>query len=237
MPKITTVIAAGGLGSRLIGYKGNDSTKMLLKVNNLSMISHQLNQLIGWGLDDFVIVTNPLYDNMIKEDVKNNFNKVKIKFVLQQEQLGVAHALLQSEKAVPKNNMILYILGDNFFEYPQINIKFLKRVNSKTSYLFTKEVQNPEEFGVVEILDNKVISIIEKPSEPKSNLIAVGLYLFPSNCFNKIREIQPSDRGEYEITSLLEDYMKSDNLEDKKVNGWWIDAGTPEAIKRIETLI
>jgi glucose-1-phosphate thymidylyltransferase len=237
MPKITTVIAAGGLGTRLIGYKGNDSTKMLLKVNNLSMISHQLNQLIGWGLDDFVIVTNPLYDNMIREDVKNNFNKVKIKFVLQQEQLGVSHALLQSEKAVPKNNMIIYILGDNFFEYPQINLNFLKRVNSNTSYLFTKEVQNPEEFGVVEILDNKVISIIEKPSEPKSNLIAVGLYLFPSNCFNKIREIQPSDRGEYEITSLLEDYMKSDNLEYKKVNGWWIDAGTPEAIKRIETLI
>ena len=114
MPKITTVIAAGGLGTRLIGYKGNDSTKMLLKVNDLSMISHQLNQLIGWGLDNFVIVTNPLFDNMIREDVLRNFNKVKIKFVLQQEQLGVAHALHQSEKAVPKNNMILYILGDNF---------------------------------------------------------------------------------------------------------------------------
>ncbi len=237
MLKITTVIAAGGLGTRLIGYKGNDSTKMLLKVNNLSMISHQLNQLIAWGLDDFVIVTNPLFDNMIKEDVLNNFNKVNIKFVLQQEQLGVAHALQQSEKAVPKNNMILYILGDNFFEYPQVDINFLKKVKSNISYLFTKEVKNPEDFGVVEILDNKVISIIEKPSEPKSNLIAVGLYLFPNNCFNKIREIQPSDRGEYEITSLLEDYMMSDNLEYKQVNGWWIDAGTPEAIKRIETLI
>ena len=164
-------------------------------------------------------------------------NKVNIKFVLQQEQLGVAHALHQSEKAVPKNNMILYILGDNFFEYPQIDKNFLKKVKSNISYLFTKEVKNPEDFGVVEILDNKVISIIEKPSEPKSNLIAVGLYLFPSDCFNKIREIQPSERGEYEITSLLEDYMMSDNLEYKKVNGWWIDAGTPEAIKRIETLI
>ena len=77
MPKITTVIAAGGLGTRLVGYKGNDSTKMLLKVNNLSMISHQLNQLIGWGLDDFVIVTNPIFDNLIKEDVLSNFSKVK----------------------------------------------------------------------------------------------------------------------------------------------------------------
>jgi len=237
MPKITTVIAAGGLGTRLVGYKGNDSTKMLLKVNNLSIISHQLNQLISWGLDDFVIVTNPLFDNLIKEDVLSNFSKVKLQFVLQQNQLGVAHALQQSEQAVPKNNMILYILGDNFFEYPQIDKNFLKKVKSNISYLFTKEVQNPKDFGVVEILDNKVISIIEKPNEPKSNLIAVGLYLFPSNCFNKIRQIQPSDRGEYEITSLLEDYMMSDNLEHKKVNGWWIDAGTPEAIKRIEKLI
>ena len=237
MTKITTVIAAGGLGTRLIGYKGNDSTKMLLKIKNSSMIFHQINQLIGWGLNDFVIVTNPSYDKMIKEDVADKFPDVDMKFVIQKKQLGVAHALQQAEQLIPKNSKVLYILGDNFFEYPQIDKKFLNEIQENESYLFTKEVNNPKEFGVVEINKQKVVSIIEKPKKPKSNLIAVGLYLFPSDCFEKFKYIQPSGRGEYEITSLLEIYMQSNYLNYREVKGWWVDAGTPEAIKKIEKLI
>jgi len=237
MTKITTVIAAGGLGTRLIGYKGNDSTKMLLKIKNSSMICHQINQLINWGLNDFVIVTNPTYDKLIKDDIVNKFSNINVEFVLQDKQLGVAHALQQAEKVVPKDSMVLYILGDNFFEFPQIDKNFLNDIDKNDSYLFSKEVNNPIEFGVVEIHKQKIISITEKPKNPKSNLIAVGLYLFPSDCFKKFKYIQLSHRGEYEITSLLEIYMQSNNLKYKKVHGWWIDAGTPEAIKKIEKLI
>ena len=237
MTKITTVIAAGGLGTRLIGYKGNDSTKMLLKIKSSSMICHQISQLINWGLNDFVVVTNPTYDKLIKDDIGNKFSNINVKFVLQDKQLGVAHALQQAEKVVPKDSMVLYILGDNFFEFPQIDINFLNDIDKNDSYLFSKEVNNPSEFGVVEINKQKVVSITEKPKNPKSNLIAVGLYLFPSDCFQKFEYIQASERGEYEITSLLEIYMQSNNLKYKKVHGWWIDAGTPEAIKKIEKLI
>lgn len=237
MTKITTVIAAGGLGTRLIGYKGNDSTKMLLKIKSSSMIFHQISQLINWGLNDFVIVTNPTYDKLIKDDIVNKFSNINVKFVLQEKQLGVAHALQQAEKVVPKDSMVLYILGDNFFEFPQIDKNFLNNIDKNEAHLFSKKVNNPSEFGVVEISEEKVISITEKPKNPKSNLIAVGLYLFPSDCFQKFKYIQASERGEYEITSLLETYMKSNNLKCKKVMGWWIDAGTPEAIKKIEKLI
>ena len=237
MTKITTVIAAGGLGTRLIGYKGNDSTKMLLKIKSSSMICHQISQLINWGLNDFVIVTNPTYDKLIKDDIVNKFSNINVEFVLQDKQLGVAHALQQAEKVVHKDSMVLYILGDNFFEFPQIDKNFLNNVDKNEAYLFSKKVNNPSEFGVVEISREKVISITEKPKNPKSNLIAVGLYLFPSDCFQKFKYIQASERGEYEITSLLETYMRSNNLKYKKVMGWWIDAGTPEAIKKIEKLI
>ena len=237
MTKITTVIAAGGLGTRLIGYKGNDSTKMLLKIKSSSMICHQISQLINWGLNDFVIVTNPTYDKLIKDDIVNKFSNINLKFVLQEKQLGVAHALQQAEKVVPKDSMVLYILGDNFFEFPQIDKNFINNIDKNEAYLFSKKVNNPSEFGVVEISEEKVISITEKPKNPKSSLIAVGLYLFPSDCFQKFKYIQVSERGEYEITSLLETYMKSNNLKCKKVMGWWIDAGTPEAIKKIEKLI
>ena len=234
MQKIYTVIAAGGLGKRLKNFRDSNTTKMLLKINNESMISKQLNQLISWNLKDFIIVTNPSYDNLIREDIEKNFPNINIEYVIQNKQLGVAHALLQAENLVPKNAKILYILGDNFFQFnPLLNSDNL----SSNALIFLKNVDNPKEFGVVELVDDKVKSIEEKPSNPKSNFIAVGLYMFDSKCFEYIKSIKKSDRGEYEITSLIEKYLINENLDYAFTNGWWVDAGTPDAIETIENLL
>ena len=234
MSKIYTVIAAGGLGKRLQNFRNSKKTKMLLEINGQSMITKQLNQLISWNLDNFIVITNPKYDKLIKDDLSKNMSDLDVEYSLQDEQLGVAHALLQAEKLVPEDAKILYILGDNFFEFNPL--KDLDISESNASIFLTK-VSNPEEFGVVEIVDNKIKSIQEKPTNPKSDYIAVGLYLFDNLCFEYIKSIQKSDRGEYEITSLIEKYLNNHSLNYQFTTGWWVDAGTPEAIKTIEKLI
>ena len=234
MSKIYTIIAAGGLGKRLQNYGNNKKTKMLLEINGQTMITKQLNQLISWGLENFIVITNPKYDKLIKDELSKNMSDLDIQYSLQDEQLGVAHALLQAEDKVPEDAKILYILGDNFFEYnPLIDFD----ISKSNASIFLTKVSNPEEFGVVEIVEDKIKSIEEKPINPKSDFIAVGLYLFDNLCFQYIKSIQKSDRGEYEITSLIEKYLDNDDLNFQFTNGWWIDAGTPEAIETIEKLI
>ena len=234
MSKIYTVIAAGGLGKRLQNYGNSKKTKMLLEINGQSMITKQLNQLISWNLDNFIVITNPKYDKLIKDDISKNMSVLDVEYSLQHEQLGVAHALLQAEKLVPEDAKILYILGDNFFEFNPLKDLDISKSNAS---IFLTKVSNPEEFGVVEIVDNKIKSIQEKPTNPKSDYIAVGLYLFDNLCFEYIKSIQKSDRGEYEITSLIEKYLDNHSLNYQFTSGWWVDAGTPEAIKTIEKLL
>ena len=234
MSKIYTIIAAGGLGTRLQNYGNTKKTKMLLEINGQSMITKQLNQLISWNLDNFIVITNPRYDKLIKDELSKNMSDLEIQYSLQNEQLGVAHALLQAEKFVPDGAKIIYILGDNFFEFnPLIDLD----ISKTNASIFLTKVSNPEEFGVVEVVDGEIISIQEKPSKPKSDYIAVGLYLFDHLCFEYIKSIQKSDRGEYEITSLIEKYLDNNALNFQFTNGWWVDAGTPEAIKTIEKLL
>ena len=234
MSKIYTIIAAGGLGKRLQNYGNNKKTKMLLEINGQTMISKQLNQLISWGLENFIVITNPKYDKLIKDELSKNMSDLEIQYSLQNEQLGVAHALLQAEDIVPEDAKILYILGDNFFEFnPLIDLD----ISKPNASIFLTKVSNPEEFGVVEIVEDKIKSIEEKPQKPKSNYIAVGLYFFDSQCFEYIKSIKKSSRGEYEITSLIDKYLINGTLEYYFTSGWWIDAGTPEAIEKIENLI
>ena len=234
MSKIYTIIAAGGLGKRLQNYGNNKKTKMLLEINGQTMITKQLNQLISWGLENFIVITNPKFDKLIQDELNKQMPNLDIQYSLQKEQLGVAHALLQAEDKVPEDAKILYILGDNFFEFnPIIDLD----ISTPNSSIFLTKVSNPEEFGVVEIVEDKIKSIEEKPINPKSDYIAVGLYLFDNLCFQYIKSIQKSDRGEYEITSLIEKYLDNNDLNFQFTNGWWIDAGTPEAIETIEKLL
>ena len=141
MSKIYTVIAAGGLGKRLQNFRNSKKTKMLLEINGQSMITKQLNQLISWNLDNFIVITNPKYDKLIKDDLSKNMPDLDVEYSLQDEQLGVAHALLQAEKLVPGDAKILYILGDNFFEFNPL--KDLDISESNASIFLTK-VSNPE---------------------------------------------------------------------------------------------
>ncbi len=237
MTNIKCVIAAGGLGTRLKNFRNSDTTKMLLEVNGIPMINRQINQLIEWGLEEFVVITNPEFESITKDVVKTNFQDTKIDFVIQEKQEGISHALLQAEPFLKDNKSTVFVLGDNFFEFnPLARINFDIENFEKGSYIFTYEVDNPSDFGVA-VLDStgNPISIEEKPENPKSNKAIVGLYIYDNTVIQKIKTLQPSERGEYEITDLNNLYIKESDCMNVEINGWWIDAGTPERIEELES--
>lgn len=234
MQEICAVIAAGGLGTRLKNYKNNISTKVLIEIGSKSMISSQVSQLSSWGIKNFVIITNPDFDLMIKEDVVKNHSEKNIKFIIQEKPLGIAHALLQAEKLVESYPKILFVLGDNFFgENPMLKLEN----RNIESMIFLKKVLNPNEFGVAKILNNNLIDIEEKPDTPSSDLAVVGLYLYSLNCFELIKKLKFSQRGELEISDLNNELIKTNSIQFEILDSWWIDAGTEERIEELKKLI
>ena len=236
MNNIKTVIAAGGLGTRLQGFRGNDSTKILLEVDGKPMIIRQIEQLINWGLDNFIIITNPSFDELIKDVISSYYPEKNISFTIQHEQKGISHALMCAEKYVLPGDTVFFILGDNFFENnPAENIKMEDLAKNKGAYIFSYKVENPQEFGVAELdSENNVISIEEKPIEPKSKQAVVGIYIYDDSVMDKIKTLKPSERGEYEVTDLNNLYIKDGKCKNVTIDGWWIDAGTPDRILDLE---
>ncbi len=237
MTNIKCVIAAGGLGTRLKSFRNSDTTKMLIEVNGIPMINRQIEQLKKWGLTDFVIITNPEFELMTKDVVTKTFNDLKIDFAIQKTQEGISHALLQAKDFLIDNKSTVFVLGDNFFEFnPLSEINFDLENFEKGCSIFTYEVQNPSDFGVA-VLDSKenVISIEEKPKNPKSNKAIVGIYIYDNTVIKKIETLKPSARGEYEITDLNNLYIQDSECTNVGIKGWWIDAGTPERIEELES--
>ena len=235
MKKISAVIAAAGLGTRLKDYKDNSHTKVLIKIRQSSMISEQISQLSGWGIERFVIIANPEFYSLIKDDIDVNHADKDINYAIQEKPLGIAHALLQSKDLIENNSKILFILGDNFFgENPIIDLD-INKINNSVLYL--KEVNNPEEFGVAQVEGEKIINIVEKPTDPTSNFAVVGIYLYDYNCFELISKLEFSKRGELEITDLNNLLIQKSSVDYKILKSWWIDAGTEERIESLKKLL
>ena len=236
MNKIKTVIAAGGLGTRLQGFRGNDSTKILLEVDGSPMIIRQIEQLTNWGLNEFIIITNPSFDKLIRDVIGSYFPDKNISFTIQNEQKGISHALMCAKEYIYSGDTVFFVLGDNFFENnPAENINMEEFSKNKGSYIFSHKVENPEEFGVAEFdSNNDVISIEEKPENPKSNQAVVGIYIYDDTVMDKIATLKPSNRGEYEVTDLNNLYIQDGKCKNVTIDGWWIDAGTPDRIIELE---
>ena len=132
---------------------------------------------------------------------------------------------------------VFFILGDNFFENnPSENLNMQDLAKNKGAYIFSYKVNNPEEFGVAELDSrNNVISIEEKPTNPKSNQAVVGVYIYDDTVMDKISILKPSKRGEYEVTDLNNLYIQEGKCKNVSISGWWIDAGTPDRIIELES--
>jgi len=229
------VILAGGNGTRLRPLT-NITNKHLLPVYNKPMIMYPLNFLINLGVRRIILVAGREFAG----DFANLFGDgsefgVELPYKVQNEAKGIAHAIGITESIV-KDNSIITILGDNVFSLNENEIKRIKEKiaefekNPDGALIFLKRVGDPERFGVAEIKKGKVISIEEKPKHPKSNLAVVGLYVYDSTVFQKIRQLKPSWRNELEITDVNNMYINEGKLKYHIIRGKWTDAGTFESL-------
>ncbi|MCG9128849.1 NTP transferase domain-containing protein [Candidatus Poribacteria bacterium] len=223
------VILAGGLGTRLYPSTKNTS-KHLLPVGDEPMICHSIKQLTSSGINDILIVTNPLHVEDFK-DVLGDGEQFgcQIDYQVQNEAKGIAHALSLAEDFAEKHNIVV-LLGDNIFETTiRTHIEdYLKQRNGARVVL--KQVKDPERYGVANIVDDKITLIEEKPPNPHSDYAVIGLYFYDSTVFDIIRTIKPSSRGEFEITTVNNVYVRREELEYSILQGEWVDAGTHESL-------
>ena len=185
------------------------------------------------GIRDILIITNPNEDINFKKILGNGSNfGVKIQYLAQQKPNGLPEAFIIGEKFINKQSVAL-ILGDNFF-YGQ---GFTKRLKQQTriksgSTIFTYKVNNPQDYGIVEIKKNKIISIKEKPKKSKSDLAITGLYFFDKNVVNFSKKLKPSKRKELEIVDLIKKYLKIKKLKVEFMGrgSAWLDTGNAESL-------
>lgn len=230
------IILAAGRSSRL--YPATlVTTKQVLPIYDKPLIYYPLSTLMLAGIRDFLIICNPKEKPIFEElfyDSENTLGIV-IHFAVQEYPAGIADAFnIVNEELLNYYHRYALILGDNiFYGAGMSELLFEAHDVDDHAYCFLTKVHDPERFGVAEI-DNigEVQSIEEKPSEPKSNLAVTGLYFFTPDVLERIRKLQPSARGELEITDLLRTYMH-----DKKLVGiklWrgvvWFDTGTPDSM-------
>ena len=226
------IILAGGTGSRLSPLT-KIINKQLLPLYDKPLIFYPLSILMLAGIRDILIITNPNEDINFKKILGNGSNfGIKIQYLTQNKANGLPEAFIIGEKFINKKNVAL-ILGDNFF-YGQ---GFTKRLKQKTkaksgSTIFTYQVNNPEDYGIVEMKNEKILNIREKPKNSKSNLAITGLYFFDHNVVNISKKLKPSKRKELEIVDLLKEYLKRKKLKIEYMGrgSAWLDTGNAESL-------
>jgi glucose-1-phosphate thymidylyltransferase len=231
------VILAGGLGSRLYPLT-KVTNKHLLPVYNEPMIYYPLRILVNAGIDDLLIVTggNNAGDFLRLLENGKDFGLKHINYTYQQGEGGIAAALSLAE-FFADNDKIVVVLGDNIIEE---NIKTAVdkfRVQKEGARILLKEVTDPQRFGVPVFEGNNIIRVEEKPADPASNYAVIGIYMYDHRVFEFIRSLQPSQRGELEITDVNNFYIREGKMEWDVLSGWWSDAGTFESLQSAGNMV
>lgn len=205
------VILAAGKSTRTYPLTLN-KPKPLLKVRNKTILEHSLDQLND--LIEEVILVIGFKSEMIRDFIGNSYKNIKIKFVEQKDQLGTGHAVLQIENLI--DDKFIVMNGDDFFHKEDI-----KEILNHDYAVLAKEVTNPENFGIFKIdYNNNIKDIVEKPKQFISNLANCGLYVFDKDIFPILKNIKKSERGEYEITDALKEFIKQKEVYCVKSKHW-----------------
>lgn len=228
------IILAGGLGKRLLPLT-KITNKHLLPIYNKPMIYYPLQTLVDAGIRDILVVTGGNHAGEFLRLLGNGseFGLTNLGYAYQESEGGIAHALRLAENFV-KTDSVTVILGDNIITD---DIKNVVKNFQSGAHIFLKEVDNPQRFGVAEIQGNRVVSIEEKPTNPKSNLAVTGVYIYDNGVFDIIKTLRPSNRGELEITDVNNEYIRRQRLSYTKLTGEWTDAGTFESLMKANLLM
>lgn len=231
------VILAGGLGTRLFPLT-KITNKHLLPVFDRPMIYYPIECLMNAGIDDIMIVTGGQNAGDFLRLLGNGheFGLKHLNYTYQEGEGGIADALdLAAHWA--DNEKVCVVLGDNIIEG---NVKKAVedfQAQPKGAKILLKEVPDPERFGVATLKGEKVASIVEKPRKPNSNLAVIGIYMYDARVFEVIKTLEPSDRGELEITDVNNWYIRDGSMTYDILEGWWTDAGTFQSLHRASNLV
>jgi glucose-1-phosphate thymidylyltransferase len=197
------------------------------------MIYYPLRTLVKAGLNDVMIVSGKDHADHFKRLFDNNehFPGVNFNFAVQKEAGGIAHALGLCRDYAGQEKIVV-ILGDNIFEDEIAGAVIDFQKQSKGARVFLKRVPDPERFGVARIEGDKIVEIEEKPLSPKSDLAVTGIYMFDDQVWEIISQLQPSGRGELEITDVNNFYIRQGTMNYEILNHSWSDAGTFPSLLR-----
>jgi glucose-1-phosphate thymidylyltransferase len=231
------VILAGGLGTRLYPLT-KVTNKHLLPVYDKPMIYYPIQTLINAGIDDILIVTggNNAGDFLRLLGNGKEFGLKHINYTYQEGEGGIAQALSLAEFFAAKEP-ICVVLGDNLIEKNILRAVESFRKQKEGAKILLKEVPDPQRFGVPELKGDRVVRIEEKPKEPKSEYAVIGIYLYDATVFNMIKDLEPSQRGELEITDVNNRYIERGTMTWDILEGWWTDAGTFESLLHANDLV
>lgn len=231
------IILAGGLGTRLYPLT-KVINKHLLPVYDKPMIYYPVETLITAGIRDILIVTGGNHAGEFLRLIGNGkeFGLQHVNYTYQEGEGGIAEALGLARHFCEDEKMVV-ILGDNIIEKNIIRAVEQFEQQPRGARILLKEVPDPERFGVAELDGDRVKRIVEKPGKPKSNLAVVGIYFYDSQVFSFIDQLEPSGRGELEVTDVNNMYMKRGELRYGMLDGWWTDAGTFESLLKASNLV
>lgn len=233
------VILAGGRGTRLLPAT-KITNKHLIPILNKPMIEYPLETLIKLGCKEILVVTGGDHIGDIASYLGDGSDYgVELTYRVQKEAGGIGQAIGLA-KGFANGERIAVILGDNIFNNNFIDDDFLKLIDDDNAHLFVKSVFDPSRFGVLYIdPDTGIHRIVEKPKEPESDKAVTGLYIYPSEVFDVIPALKPSDRGELEVTDINNHFIKRNLCVGHDLDGkmgaeaFWSDAGTPKSLHEV----
>ncbi|MDB4349464.1 sugar phosphate nucleotidyltransferase [Omnitrophica bacterium] len=231
------VILAGGLGKRLYPLT-KISNKHLLPIYSKPLVYYPIQALVDANIRDILIVTGGNHAGEFLRLLGNGqqFGLKHLNYTYQEGEGGIAHALSLAEHFAGGEKTVI-ILGDNIIEKDIKSAVSNFERQREGARILIKEVPDPERFGVVELKDEKIVSIEEKPKKVKSNYIVTGIYMYDSQVFDIIKTLKPSGRGELEITDVNNTYLKRGQLCYDILDGWWTDAGTFNSLLKANNLV
>ena len=233
------IVLAGGRGSRL-GKLTKVINKNILPVGSIPMILHPIQKLLDANIKDIMIICGPEHMGALIELLGSGAEYgCTFTYRVQDEPIGIAHGLGLTQDFVGSDTCAL-ILGDNIYEDNLSNEVIHFTNNKKTHFhckVFLKEVSDANRFCVATVKDSKIIKLVEKPAEPETNFAVTGFYLFDNHVFSIIDTLTPSARGEYEITDVLNEYLRCGTVEYSVLEGFWRDAGTIDALVEVNNLV